>query len=540
MTNQDNARMDLDALVSSYESAAGSSPKDSLTGLFNFGFLGYLLDHLLESAVQPSEDITLAIIDIDGFRQLNDQAGYLEGDRLLKTVGNSIAETLRDGDIPARLSNDRFGAVLMSTGAKLAHIAAERIRSAVQNIDYENLSVSIGISSYPEDAATPAELLSHALEAVNHSKMRGKNKVYQYSSTEAAPADMRPHILIVDDDPKITKMLTAQLEVLDASVSTADNGSEALEIVEKIDTDLVLLDVMMPGMDGFEVCKRIKEKPTTRQIPVILITALEDLESRVKGIESGADDFLSKPVNYHEFLARTRSLIKNRQINRNYASLESVLFSLANAVEAKDAYTQGHTERVSNLAVALGSKIGMSDAEIVSLRMGGILHDVGKIATPKAILNKNGPLTDDEWVEMRAHPELGYRICLPLAQSLGMALDVIRHHHEKLDGSSYPDGLEGEEISLSARVLGVVDIYDALTSDRPYREAMPLEAAINILREDASAGKIDETVVEALAAMAGPAKGEQRRTADSEPPKKILAIDDDPLKQKLVQALLGL
>jgi putative two-component system response regulator len=170
-------------------------------------------------------------------------------------------------------------------------------------------------------------------------------------------------------------------------------------------------------------------------------------------------------------------------------------------VEAKDAYTQGHTERVSNVAVLLGRKMGLSAHEHEALRLAGMLHDVGKLGVPETILNKPGSLDSEEWEVMKQHAEISYRICLPLKHVLGLALDVIRHHHEKLDGSGYPDGLRGEEISLGARIMAVADIYDALITDRPYRSGMSRDKAIAILRQEAREGKLDQDVVDHLIAM---------------------------------------
>jgi len=187
-----------------------------------------------------------------------------------------------------------------------------------------------------------------------------------------------------------------------------------------------------------------------------------------------------------------------RELNKNLVSVENALFSLASAVEAKDNYTLGHTQRVANLAVALGKRLRLGEKEVFALRLGGILHDVGKIGIAEEILNKPGKLEKHEWEIMKSHPEIGYRICLPLKSTLGIALDVVRHHHEKLDGSSYPDGLKGDQISLEARIMCVVDIYDALVTERPYRGAMPKQKAIDILQEEVELGKLDGTVVNEL------------------------------------------
>jgi diguanylate cyclase (GGDEF)-like protein/putative nucleotidyltransferase with HDIG domain len=222
------------------------------------------------------------------------------------------------------------------------------------------------------------------------------------------------------------------------------------------------------------------------------------LQAKIKWIEVGVDDFLTKPPNKVELLARIRSLINVKSLNDRLANFENVLFSLAGAVEAKDAYTQGHIQRVANMAVALARKMGLSKSEIESVRVGGILHDIGKIGVSRTILNKREPLTAQEQELMKAHTDVGYKICLPLKKNLGPALEVIRSHHEKLDGSGYPDGLKGEQISTVARVMTVVDIYDALVTDRPYRKRMAKEKALHILRQEAKEGKLDQKVIEAL------------------------------------------
>jgi putative two-component system response regulator len=305
----------------------------------------------------------------------------------------------------------------------------------------------------------------------------------------------------------------------------------------------VLLDIMMPDLDGYEVCKKLKAGD--RFLPVVFITVLDDHEAKMRGIEAGADDFITKPLNREEVLARIRSLVNLRRLNKDLTSIENVLFSLASAVEAKDSYTEGHTKRVADLAVDLGRKLLLGDQDIESLRFGGMLHDVGKIGVPGTILNKPGPLESDEWDIMMSHTDLGYRICLPLIKTLGSALDVIRHHHEKLCGSGYPDGLKGEEISMPARIMGVVDIFDALTTDRPYRRAMTVDEAIVVIRKEAKEGKLDTQVVEALAELFGRADDGGGQNASSGFGQsgrvyKILVIEDNDLNLKLVRTLLKL
>jgi putative two-component system response regulator len=320
----------------------------------------------------------------------------------------------------------------------------------------------------------------------------------------------------------------------------ANDGEGALKFINKIDFDLILLDIMMPGIDGYEVCRRLKANEETRRVPVILLTALDDIDARVKGIQAGADDFLTKPANREELLARTQSLVNVRKLNKNYTSIENVLISMANAVEAKDSYTQGHTERVSRLAENLGTRMGLPEEDLEALRLGGILHDVGKIGVPEDILNKPGPLAENEWAQMKSHTELGYSICLPLTKTLGKALDIIRHHHEKLDGSSYPDNLSGDEISMGARIMSVVDIYDALITDRPYRKAMTTEKAFETLVKEAKEGKLDISVVENLKELVLAKPEKKRRESDKQDVsiKTVLVVEDDPLNLKLIKTLL--
>jgi putative two-component system response regulator len=225
------------------------------------------------------------------------------------------------------------------------------------------------------------------------------------------------------------------------------------------------------------------------------------MEAKIISIEAGADDFISKPPNRLELLTRIKSLIHVKTLNDSLTTIENALFSLANAIEAKDPYTQGHVRRVAELGVALAQKMGLSSKMVEAVRLGGILHDVGKIGIGEHVLNKPGPLTAEEWEAVREHPKAGFKICLPLQKDLGTALGIIRHHHEKLNGSGYPDGLRGREIPVEVRIMTTADIYDALTADRPYRKAFAKPAAFEILRREAHAGELDEEIVEGLISL---------------------------------------
>jgi putative two-component system response regulator len=488
-------------LLEDYENETGSSVMDSLTGLLNHGAFQMLLGQEIKGTQRYGRSLTLALIGIDSFGRYNERHGCVQGDLAMKEIGRLIRENLREADSAARYSGDVIGVLLTESDPVSALVPAERIRHEVESQFQGKLTVSIGIASYPQHATEKVRLVEKAQEALVHAKIRGKNKVCVTEVQMEAAAVVSPPILIVDDDPKNLRLLEALLLPLNREVVKASGGDQALSLVDKIDPDLVLLDVMMPGLDGFQVCRRIKANERTRLTPVILVTALDDLESRVKGIEAGCDDFITKPPNKMELMARVSSLLKLRKLSRRLASIENVLFSLANAVEANDVYTHGHVERVSDMALSLGKRMALSEAELEALRLGGVLHDIGKIGVPTSILNKSGSLDPGEWDLVKKHPDAGYRICLPLQSNLGLALEVIQHHHEKLDGSGYPDGLRGNEVTKVARIMAVVDIYDALVTDRPYREGMGKENALQILREEAEKGKLDADVVKHLIEM---------------------------------------
>ncbi len=294
-------------------------------------------------------------------------------------------------------------------------------------------------------------------------------------------------ILVADDQAANRELLDELLSSEGFNVLTAADGAAALEHLNLVNIDLVLLDVMMPHLNGFEVCTRIKANPDTYLIPVVLVTALSDKQDRIEGIQVGADDFLSRPVDRTELLTRVRSLIKLKHRTDELERAESVLFTLARSIEGKDPYTHGHCERLMHYSVSLGEHLGLAEEQIVALRRAGIVHDIGKIAVPDAILLKPGKLSPDEWKLIQEHPVVGERICAPL-KSFRTVLPIIRHHHEKCDGSGYPDGLRGEAIPVTARILQIVDVYDALTTERPYKHAFSITDALQTMKQEVAKG----------------------------------------------------
>jgi putative two-component system response regulator len=273
------------------------------------------------------------------------------------------------------------------------------------------------------------------------------------------------------------------------------NAANAESQIRQEAPDLILCDVIMPGKSGYEFCKELKANPSTRLIPFVLTTGLSDREARLRGIESGADDFLSKPIAPEELFARVTSLLKLKEFTDELENAESVLCTLGLIVEGRDPYTVGHCERLAEDASALGRHLGLDGDAVVALRRGGYLHDLGKIAVPDEILKKGSDLTLSEWQVMKQHPATGESICRPL-KSFRLILPIIRSHHEHWNGSGYPDGLRGEEIPLLARILQVVDVYDALRTERPYKPVLGHEKAALMMRREADAGLWDKHLVE--------------------------------------------
>ena len=307
--------------------------------------------------------------------------------------------------------------------------------------------------------------------------------------------------VVAADDVKANVELIAGLLGRDGySVLTAGNGAQALDLILRELPDLVLSDVLMPGMNGYELCRRLKLAPETRMIPVVLITSLGEREDRIEGLNSGADDFITKPVNAHELRARVRSLVRLRRYADDLDSAESLIRTLAVSVEARDGCTAGHCERIAAYATAFGAHLDLTDEELGALNRGGYLHDIGKIAVPETILRKPGKLSADEYSVMQQHTVAGDDLCASL-RTLELVRPIVRHHHERLDGSGYPDGLTGEGIPFLAQIIGMVDVFDALTTERPYRTPVSAAEACAELQREAQSGWRRRDLVEEFTAL---------------------------------------
>lgn len=303
---------------------------------------------------------------------------------------------------------------------------------------------------------------------------------------------MAATILLVDADSSNRSDWEALLQNHGYKVFAANNGTAALEECPRIQPDLVLMAGSLPGLSGFEVCRRLKSGSQTRHTPVVMMLPSADAWEMAQGREAGVDDFWGRPASRWEALSRVQSVLQLKSYIDNQA--ESVVLSLARSLEAKDPGTEGHSERLVGYVVQFAESLGMSEEELAVLRRASLVHDIGKVAVPDSILFKPGRLTEDEMTIMRQHPVVGESICAPL-KAFREALPAIRHHHERMDGSGYPDGLAGQQIPLAARILQIVDIYDALTADRPYRKAMSREWALTVMMSEAHRGWLDIALV---------------------------------------------
>ena len=346
-------------------------------------------------------------------------------------------------------------------------------------------------------------------------------------------SQMPETILIADDHQSTLSGLEGLLALEGFKVLTAGDGATALSAFRRSRPDMLLLDVRMPMLSGIEVCREIKSNPDTRLTPVVLITALSAIEDRVAGIEAGADDFINKPVQREPLMARVRSLLKQKAYTDELERAEAVLFALARSIEGKDRYTEGHCERLANYSTRLGAHLGLSAVDIEALRRAGVVHDIGKVAVPDAILHKPGPLTRREQTILQRHPVVGEGICEPL-KSFQLVLPIIRHHHEKMDGSGYPDGLRGQEIPVTARVLQIVDVYDALTTARSYKRAMSRAKALAMIEREVRKGWWDPEIFRDFVHLV---KSEEKQHSRTMPSSKTLSRSNPkPLGRKKSKA----
>lgn len=330
----------------------------------------------------------------------------------------------------------------------------------------------------------------------------------------ATTLHMRPRpepkarLLCVDDNPMNRELVSATLAGANMELVMTRDASEAFDVLERDGVDVVLLDLLAGEVEGTSTLKALRADPRWEFLPVIVLTSHRNNAQRQEAILAGADDFINYPLNRLELVTRIHSLLRIKEYHADLEQTQNVICALALALEAKDRYTRGHSQRVGDLARIFAIHVGLATDVAERIRIAGLLHDIGKIAVPEKLLNKKGPLTREEFLRVIDHPVIGEEMVRPLT-TLTSVLQLIRHHHERFDGRGYPDGLRGESIPYEVRLLSIVDAYDALTSHRAYRPS-PLshEAALSTLRREASGGKWDPVMVEAFAAMLGPSAPE--------------------------------
>lgn len=317
----------------------------------------------------------------------------------------------------------------------------------------------------------------------------------QHGYDEIQALTSRGKILIVDSSTSNRSDLRSMLGAANYELNEASTTSEAIAAISVHRVDLVLIDVAAPELGGIEFCRMLKKATATQFLPVFVMAVREDLESEVVAIDAGADEFLVAPLRPKAFLARVQASLRHKAIIDSLDHSETVLFSLAQSVEERDPDLGEHCQRLALMGAALGLALRLPPSDILALQRGGYLHDVGKVAIPDHILFKPGRLTPEEWEIMKTHAERGERICSSM-RSLAPVLPIIRHHHERWDGSGYPDGLKGEQIPLLARILQLADIYDALTTARPYKRALSPDDALAVIKEEVARGWRDPSLVE--------------------------------------------
>jgi len=344
-----------------------------------------------------------------------------------------------------------------------------------------------------------AEIHQGALVAprsVSNTKLNGTGPLGAGRPDSSDEVSETTRVLVADENPTIRKILRYMFASNGWETIEASTGPQALELARKRPPPhAIILDLKLPGVNGYEVCRALKSDDQYQLIPVVVTTSLDCPDEKMRALEAGADDFLTKPINRAEVAVRLRSLLRVHRFNQELIGAESVALALARAVAAKDGYAHSHLEKVASYATALGKTLGLDAAELKILKYGAILHNVGKIAIPDSVLEKTGPLSPREMAMFQQHPRIGCDICAPL-KPLRPVLPIVRHHKEHWDGTGYPDGLRGDKIPLGAQIVGIVDVYTALTSDRPYRKAVSHEEAVRSLRAQTREGWHNPELVE--------------------------------------------
>jgi cyclic di-GMP phosphodiesterase len=529
--------------------------RDALTGLLNRRAFDEHVEALLEHG-----QVALVMLDVDEFKEVNDTSGHAAGDEVLSTLARVLLRTVRANEHVFRIGGDEFALVIAGDRSDAAHVG-ERILSAVRE-HRRGLTLptlSAGLAHAPGGTSTKEQLLARADAALYAAKRAGRNRlIISDELTPQRPLVVVPRpapeplalpgtrplrLLLVDDDPGLLMLLRTTFEIVDLDVEEARNAAEAGARIAANVPDVIVLDVAMPGMDGLSFCQSLKADPATSELPVVILSGSDSGEEAARA--AGADAFLEKPFSpldllthveelagglfegpfrlmsderpEEQLLLYARDLRRLLELERGQRYLvktayEETISAFAGALAAKDFGTGAHSQRVVRYATALTKQLEPRLLDDPSLEHGFLLHDVGKIGIPDSILQKPSRLTRNERSVMRTHTVLGAQLLSEVPLLKGQGLGVIRSHHERWDGSGYPDLIGGEEIPLGGRIFAVADTLDAMTSDRPYRDAYPWELAVKEIVSH-SGRQFDPEVVDAFRAVETKLRGMREEMA---------------------------
>ena len=518
---------------------------DELTGLFNRHHLQNELPTIWHLAARYGFSTSIMILDIDHFKLVNDYYGHPAGDGVLRELAGITRQVCRNSDLIARYGGDEIIVLLPDAApaslGKLANRLIEAVRTHVfcQNTQAIHCTVSIGAagSRTGDGAMVSSEtLLARADEALYVAKRNGRDRSYIWTEAEttAASPDMpagdhasgtgagtaAAHVLVVDDDSSVLKITQMLLEMDGFTSQLFETGKAAHEAVTANPGrfDVALIDLNLNDMNGLDLIKAIST--IDNMLVKIVITGDATLDNAINSLRHGAYDFIQKPIQlnqlritmnraieYHrlrvenqeyqqnlEEMVRQKSIELTNALQRTRDSFDFTLRAMASMLDAREHATGAHSQRVQDITCMIARDFGMHEKQLADIRQGALLHDIGKIATPDAILLKEGPLNDEEWTIMRQHVMTGYEL-ISKSPDLKQTAELMRCHHEKFDGSGYPNGLKGDQIPLGARIFTLVDAYDAMRSDRPYRKGITRAAAIAEIRRN-SGTQFDPAVVE--------------------------------------------
>ncbi|MHB9035371.1 MAG: bifunctional diguanylate cyclase/phosphohydrolase [Armatimonadota bacterium] len=490
----------LDDLAGANQELSVQATIDGLTGLANHRTFQQTLQDMCRhtSSTRSNRMFCLVMADVDHFKIYNDTHGHQAGDTVLRTVARVFSSKLRQGDLAARYGGEEFTLILKGTNKEDAQAIADRIRCTVSRQAYDRgtATVSMGIAEYPTDATDPSEIIEKADRALYHAKITGRNRIVVWGSGCAAETDEtfgdtalnreRKTVLVVEDPNEehagdIFKTLVTQ----SCEVRTARTTAEAMDILrtQVFDISFVSSEVL-----SNRNLKALSDLTSIHpQMPVVLITQSHQLEESREALQRGASDTLLRPYNPAELPMLVERNVERCRLERERMTQKGVglmlqsIDALVSAIDEKDHHSAGHSQRVTALALAIADELNAPAEERTALEFAARLHDIGKLALPDSALNKQSQLNEQEWAAMRQHPVTGSKI-VGAIDELAYVSTIIRHHHERLNGTGYPDGLRGEAIPYPARIIAVADSYEAMTSERSYRAKLSPQEALDELK----------------------------------------------------------